>query len=190
MTEKKGVDLKILATLLALIVTVGTLFASEPTNSLVLLETNQGNIELEIRKDLAPLAAENFLTHVKEGYYDGVTFHRIIKGFMIQGGDPTGTGRGGESIWKKDFKNEYAPNVTFDKAGILAMANAGPNTNGSQFFITTAPAAWLNGGYTIFGYVVKGMDTVKKLENVPTAGRHGNDRPLEKQTILKATVLQ
>jgi len=154
-----------------------------------MLETNQGKIELEIREDFAPLAAENFLTHVKKGYYDGITFHRIIKGFMIQGGDPTGTGRGGESIWHKPFKNEYAKNVVFDKPGILAMANAGPNTNGSQFFITTAPAPWLNGGYTIFGYVVNGMETVGKLENVKTSGRYGGDRPLQKQFIKKASVL-
>ena len=156
----------------------------------VVLQTTQGTIELEIREDYAPLAAENFLTHVKEGYYNGITFHRIIKGFMIQGGDPTGTGRGGESIWHKPFKNEYAKNVVFDKPGILAMANAGPNTNGSQFFITTAPAPWLNGGYTIFGYVVKGMDTVRKLENVATTGRRGGDMPLERQVIKKAYVVK
>ncbi len=160
-----------------------------PEHPHVLLKTNQGTIELEIREDLAPLAAENFITLVKNGYYDGIIFHRIIKGFMIQGGDPTGTGRGGESIWHKPFKNEYAKNVTFDKPGILAMANAGPGTNGSQFFITTAATPWLNGGYTIFGYVVKGMDTVIKLENVPTSGRRGGDRPLEAQTIIKATIV-
>lgn len=155
----------------------------------VLLETNQGDIELEIREDYAPLAAENFLTHVKNGYYDGITFHRIIRGFMIQGGDPTGTGRGGESIWHKPFKNEYAKNVVFDKPGILAMANAGENTNGSQFFITTAPARWLNGGYTIFGFVVEGMQTVSKLEQVQTSGRSGGDRPLQQQLIKKAVIL-
>jgi len=187
MTGKKGVFLKILATFTALLLTAAALFASQASYPHVLLKTNQGDIVLEIRPDLAPLAAENFLTHVKEGYYDGIIFHRIIKGFMIQGGDPTGTGRGGESIWKKPFKNEYAPNVVFDKAGILAMANAGPNTNGSQFFITTAPAKWLNGGYTIFGYVIKGMDTVTKLEGVPTGRR---DRPLEEQRIIKETLLK
>lgn len=180
---------KLLAFLAAFMLALG-LQAAEKQHPLVLLETTQGPVTLEIREDLAPLAAENFLTHVKEGYYDGISFHRIIKGFMIQGGDPTGTGRGGESIWHKPFKNEYAPNVVFDKPGILAMANAGPNTNGSQFFITTAPAPWLNGGYTIFGYVVKGMENVYKLERVPTSGRSGGDRPLTKQTIVKATVVQ
>lgn len=182
--------MKFFILLTALLFTAFAGAAAMPKHSHVLLKTNQGTIEFEIREDLAPLAAENFLTHVKNGYYNGIVFHRIIKGFMIQGGDPTGTGRGGESIWHKPFKNEYAPNVVFDKPGILAMANAGPNTNGSQFFITTAATPWLNGGYTIFGYVVKGMDTVKKLENVPTMGRRGNDRPLEAQTILKATIVK
>ncbi len=164
--------------------------AKAPHHPHVVLQTTQGKITLEIREDYAPLAAENFLTHVKNGYYDGITFHRIIKGFMIQGGDPTGTGRGGASIWHKPFKNEYAPNVVFDKPGILAMANAGPNTNGSQFFITTASAPWLNGHYTIFGYVVDGMDTVRKLENVATTGRRGGDRPLERQVIKKAYLVK
>ena len=163
------------------------LFAQNPH---VVLETNQGSIELELFEDAAPLAVENFTTHVKNGYYDNLTFHRIIQGFMIQGGDPTGTGRGGESIWGKEFKNEYAPNVIFDKAGILAMANAGPNTNGSQFFITVAPTPWLNGGYTIFGKVVDqtSMDVVLKMSNVKTNGRYGGDRPIEPQVIKKAYI--
>jgi peptidylprolyl isomerase len=133
----------------------------------------------------APLAVENFTTHVKNGYYNGIIFHRIIKGFMIQGGDPTGTGRGGESIWKKDFKNEYGKNLTFDRPFLLAMANRGPNTNGSQFFITTVPASHLNGGYTIFGEVIKGQKTVKKMENVTTAR---GDRPMFDQVIKKAYI--
>ena len=150
----------------------------------VVFETTQGIIELELRPDYAPKAVENFTTHVKNGYYNGLIFHRIIKDFMIQGGDPTGTGRGGESIWKKPFKDEFARNVTFNKPGILAMANAGPGTNGSQFFITTTPTPWLNGRHTIFGYVVKGMDVVDKLNNIETNGR-GN-RPLVDQKIIKA----
>ncbi len=153
---------------------------------IAVLETTQGTIEIELRPDIAPLAVENFTTHIKNGYYNGIIFHRIIKDFMIQGGDPTGTGRGGESIWKKPFQDEFKPNVTFTKAGILAMANAGPGTNGSQFFVTTAPTPWLNGRHTIFGYVVDGMDTVDKLNNIATTGRSGGDRPLEKQVILKA----
>jgi peptidylprolyl isomerase len=159
-------------------------------NPHVVLETNQGKIELELFTDIAPLAVENFLTHVKNGYYNGVAFHRIIKNFMIQGGDPTETGRGGESIWHKEFKDEFKANVIFDKPGILAMANHGPNTNGSQFFITTAPAPWLNGGYTIFGKVADkaSMQTVMKLNNVATTGRSGGDRPLERQEIIKAYI--
>jgi len=105
---------------------------------------------------------------------------------MIQGGDPTGTGRGGESIWKKDFKDEFAPNVVFDKPFLLAMANRGPKTNGSQFFITTAPTGWLNGKHTIFGEVVKGQQVVQKMENVSVS--RGANRPLFDQVIKKAYI--
>jgi len=154
-------------------------------NPIVVLETSQGNIELELFAKVAPKAVKNFIELSKKGYYDNLIFHRVIKGFMIQGGDPTGTGRGGESIYGGVFENEYAPNVVFDKPGILAMANAGPNTNGSQFFITTAATPWLNGGYTIFGRVIKGYDVVQKIENTKTAR---GDRPVEKQVIKKAIV--
>ena len=155
-------------------------------NPVVVLETTQGVIELELYPEVAPLAVENFTTHVKNGYYNGIAFHRIIKNFMIQGGDPTETGRGGESIWGKSFKDEYK-GKTFDKPGVLAMANAGPHTNGSQFFITTAPTHWLNGRHTIFGQALpSSMDTLKKLNSVATSGRLGNDRPLERQEIIKA----
>jgi peptidylprolyl isomerase len=132
---------------------------------------------------VAPKACENFEGLVKKGYYDGITFHRIIKNFMIQGGDPTGTGRGGQSIYGQPFEDEFKPNVMFNKAGILAMANAGRNTNGSQFFITTVPTPHLNGRHTIFGEVIEGMDVVHKLENVVTDGR---DMPMQPQKILKA----
>jgi len=151
----------------------------------VVLETTQGNIELEMEPKIAPKAVENFTKHVADGYYNGTIFHRVIKGFMIQGGDPTGTGRGGESIWKKDFADEFAPNVTFDKPFILAMANRGPNTNGSQFFITTAATPHLNGGYTIFGKVIAGQDVVRKIENTKTAAM---DRPVKEQKIIKAYI--
>ncbi len=158
------------------------------TNPIAVMETTQGTIEIELRKDLAPKAVENFVTHSNNGYYNGLIFHRIIKNFMIQGGDPTGTGRGGESIWEKPFKDEFSPNAVFDKPGILAMANSGPHTNGSQFFITTVTTHWLNGRHTIFGYVKKGMDVVKKLENVRTNGRYAGDKPLKDQKILKITI--
>ena len=148
----------------------------------VVIETNQGNIEVKMFPKVAPLAVENFTTHASNGYYDGLIFHRVIKGFMIQGGDPTGTGTGGTSIWEKEFVNEYGNNVVFDKPFLLAMANHGPNTNGSQFFITTKATPWLNGGYTIFGEVISGQDVVQKIENSKTARA---DRPVEEQKMLK-----
>ena len=172
--------------LLSLVFSIA-LFGSNPH---VILETTQGTIELELFPDVAPLAVENFLTHVKNGYYDGIAFHRVIKSFMIQGGDPTESGRGGESIWKKPFKDEFKGKV-FNKAGILAMANSGPHTNGSQFFITAAPTPWLNGYHTIFGEAnQESMKIIKKLENVPTMGRNGGDRPIERQEIIKAYIKQ
>jgi len=172
------------------IITLLLLALSLYANSYVKLQTTQGEMTFELFDKVAPKAVKNFTTHVKQGYYDGLTFHRIIKNFMIQGGDPTGTGRGGESIWKKPFADEFAPNVVFDKAGILAMANAGPNTNGSQFFITTVPTPWLNGRHTIFGKVISGMSVLKKLENVATTGRYSGDRPLTIQKIIKATLVK
>ena len=154
-------------------------------NPHAVLVTTQGVIELELFPDIAPLAVENFMTHIKDGYYDGVGFHRIIKNFMIQGGDPTESGRGGESIWKKPFKDEYK-GKTFDKIGVLAMANAGRNTNGSQFFITTAQTHWLNGRHTIFGQATKkSFETLSKLNSVQTMR---GDRPLERQEIVKAYI--
>ncbi len=152
----------------------------------VVLETNQGNIELELYPKIAPKAVENFLGLVKKGYYDGLIFHRVIKGFMIQGGDPTGTGRGGESIWGKKFEDETTEFLKFDRPWLLAMANAGPNTNGSQFFITTAPTEWLNMKHTIFGEVVNGIDVAQKIENTPVSP--GDNRPTSEQKIIKAYV--
>lgn len=149
----------------------------------VVFETTQGTIVFALKPEVAPKACENFEGLVKKGYYNGISFHRIIKGFMIQGGDPTGTGRGGQSIYGQPFEDEFKPNVMFNKAGILAMANSGRNTNGSQFFITTIPTPHLNGRHTIFGEVVEGMDVVKKLENVVTDGR---DMPMQPQKIIKA----
>ena len=153
--------------------------------TLVTLETNQGDIVVKMFPKVAPLAVENFVTHAKDGYFNGLIFHRVIKDFMIQGGDPTGTGRGGESIWKKEFVNEHAANVVFDRPFLLAMANHGPNTNGSQFFITTKATPFLNGGYTIFGEVVSGQDVVRKIENTKTARA---DRPVSDQTMIKVSV--
>ncbi|ADD67813.1 Peptidylprolyl isomerase [Denitrovibrio acetiphilus DSM 12809] len=158
---------------------------TKPKDQFVTLETTQGNIIVKLFPEVAPKAVENFTTHVANGYYDGIIFHRIIEGFMIQGGDPTGTGRGGESIWGRPFEDEFHEDFEFDVPGLLAMANAGPRTNGSQFFITTAPTDWLNNRHTIFGKVVDGMDVVKKLEQVETDMM---DRPVEQQAIKKAKI--
>ena len=154
-------------------------------NPVVVFETTHGTIELKLKPEVAPKACENMMSLVNKHYYDGITFHRVIKNFMIQGGDPTGTGRGGQSIWGKPFINECKSDVRFDRPGVLGMANAGPNTNGSQFFITTVACDWLNGGYTIFGEVISGMDVVKKIEGVKT---NSADCPVDPVKILKAYI--
>lgn len=132
----------------------------------VVLKTNMGDITLKFFPDDAPLAVYNFVKHAENGYYNGIIFHRVIDDFMIQGGDPTGTGRAGKSVWEKPFADELTPQLTFNKKGLLAMANAGPRTNGSQFFITLAQTAWLNNKHTIFGEVESGMDVVEKIGKV------------------------
>lgn len=149
------------------------------------IETNQGTFDVALWPDVAPKAAENFLKLAEKGYYNGIIFHRVIKGFMIQGGDPTGTGRGGQSVWNAPFEDEFSNDVKFDRPGLLAMANAGPKTNGSQFFITTAKTPWLNNKHTIFGEVVKNYDVIQKIEAAKTAP---GDRPLEEVKILRITV--
>lgn len=154
-------------------------------NKIVCMETTQGTIEVKLFPKVAPKACENFLTLVNNHYYDGIIFHRVIKDFMVQTGDPTGTGRGGHSCWNKPFQDEVTAEVAFDKPGILAMANAGPNTNGSQFFITTKKTSWLNMHHTIFGEVVKGFDVVQKIEGVKTGF---GDKPIDEQKIIKAYV--
>ena len=152
-------------------------------NNTVVLETNQGVIEIRLMPDVAPKACENFKKLVEKGYYNGLIFHRVIKDFMIQGGDPTGTGRGGSSIWGKPFEDEFKRGVTFDRKGLLAMANSGPGTNGSQFFITTIPTPWLDMHHTIFGEVTSGYDVVAKIENTQVGP---GDKPVTDQKIIKA----
>ena len=171
--------------MIALVLCIGTLQAVEKVETTVVFETTRGNITFELYPDIAPKTVENFVGLVKNGYYDGIIFHRVIKNFMIQGGDPTGTGRGGTSLWGTKFEDEFKPNIVFDKPGILAMANAGPNTNGSQFFITTVPTPWLNGRHTIFGMVVEGYDVVRKIENTSVGYQ---DKPKMEQKIIKAYV--
>lgn len=153
-------------------------------SSQITMKTNRGDIVIKLFSDLAPKACENFVALAAKGYYDGLTFHRVIKDFMIQGGDPKGNGTGGQSIWGRPFEDEFAPELKFSKVGLLAMANAGPNTNGSQFFITTSVenTRHLTGRHTIFGEVIEGMDVVRAIEDSPVDGM---DRPLEKQYIVK-----
>jgi peptidyl-prolyl cis-trans isomerase B (cyclophilin B) len=125
------------------------------------IDTNRGPIVLKLHAQQAPNTVNNFVNLARDGYYDGVTFHRVIPDFMVQAGDPTGTGRGGPGY---EFKDEFDPKLKHDKPGILSMANAGAGTNGSQFFITHVPTPWLDGKHSIFGQVVKGQDVVDKIE--------------------------
>lgn len=175
--------ISILLSVICLMFCYGRILAMDGTT--VILETNQGDIEVKLKPDVAPKACENFIKLVEKGYYDGLIFHRVIKGFMIQGGDPTGTGMGGESAWGSPFEDEVSPVAKFDGPGILAMANSGPNTNGSQFFITCAKTPWLNMRHTIFGEVVSGLDVVQKIENTPV---NAEDRPITEQKIIRAYI--
>jgi peptidyl-prolyl cis-trans isomerase A (cyclophilin A) len=142
-------------------------------NPIATFETNHGTFKAELFEDLAPRTAKNFVDLAKEGFYNGVIFHRVIDGFMIQGGDPTGTGRGGPGY---NIPDEFAKELRHASEGMLSMANAGPNTGGSQFFITLAATPWLDGKHAIFGKVVEGMDVVRKIAKVPTGP---GDRPRE-----------
>lgn len=152
----------------------------------VLLETTMGPITLELYTTHAPRTCQNFLTLAQRHYYDNTIFHRIIPDFMIQGGDPTGTGQGGSSIYGDKFEDEISPELKHTGAGVLSMANAGKDTNGSQFFITLAPTPWLDGKHTIFGRVRGGMRVVQRMGVVRTAE---GDRPVEDVRIVGARVL-
>jgi len=132
-----------------------------------------------------PKLAENFLALAASNYYNGTLFHRNIKGFMVQGGDPTGTGKGGESIWGGKVADEFHPDLKHDKAGVISMANNGANTNGSQFFITYSSQPHLNNVYCIIGKVIHGLDVLKKMERVPVGARA---RPLTDITLKKVTI--
>ncbi|WP_296919176.1 peptidylprolyl isomerase [Megasphaera sp.] len=136
-------------------------------------KTNNGEFTVELFAEKAPITVENFVTLAKDGFYDGTIFHRIIADFMIQGGDPTGTGRGGS---KQTIPDEFGEGLDFSQPGILAMANAGPNTGSSQFFVTVVPTPWLQNHHSIFGKVVKNYDVVEKISGVQT---DFSDKPLE-----------
>lgn len=147
------------------------------------IETTEGNIEADLFKSEAPKTVENFVTLARKGFYDGIIFHRVIPQFMIQTGDPTGTGMGGPGY---KFADEFSPKLRHDKPGVLSMANSGPNTNGSQFFITVVPTPWLDNRHSVFGQVTQGMDVVEKIAN---ASRDQRDKPLQKIAMNKVVVL-
>lgn len=155
------------------------------TITVAVIKTNMGTIELELFAKKAVKTVENFVGLIEKKYYDGIIFHRVIDNFMIQGGDPTGTGMGGESIWGKPFEDEVNTGLKHESEGILSMANAGPNTNGSQFFITLKATSWLDGRHTVFGKVIKGMDVVKAIGKVKTGQ---NDRPVNNVVMENVTV--
>lgn len=137
------------------------------TGTSAVIHTTYGDIHIRLFPDAAPKAVENFVTHSKRGYYNNTIFHRVIRKFMIQGGDPLGDGTGGESIWGREFEDEFST-LKHDKPYTVSMANAGPNTNGSQFFITTEKTPWLDNKHTIFGRAVQGLDVIHRIENVKT----------------------
>jgi len=151
-------------------------------NSTVLLETSMGNIKIELFEDTMPVTAGNFKKLVEQKFYDDVIFHRVIPNFMIQGGDPTGTGRGGPGYTIKD---EFTKNNKNNR-GTISMANAGPNTGGSQFFINTVDNNFLDTKHPVFGKVTEGMDVVDKISNVK---RDANDKPLEDAVIKRAIIV-
>ncbi len=145
-------------------------------------ETSMGTFKIELYNDLAPVTVKNFTDLIKKNYYDGIIFHRVIDDFMIQGGCPQGTGMGGPGY---SIKDEFGKGLKHDKPGKLSMANSGPNSGGSQFFITLVACPWLDGKHAIFGHVSEGMDVVEKIGKVPTDSM---DRPLKKVVIEKLTV--
>ncbi|KAI0845291.1 hypothetical protein F5Y00DRAFT_246561 [Daldinia vernicosa] len=153
------------------------------TGTAAILHTTYGDIHIRLFPDAAPKAVENFVTHSKRGYYNNTIFHRVIRKFMIQGGDPLGDGTGGESIWGKEFEDEFST-LKHDKPYTVSMANAGPNTNGSQFFITTEKTPWLDNKHTIFGRAVQGLDVIHKIENVRTY----KEKPEEDIKILNIDI--
>jgi cyclophilin family peptidyl-prolyl cis-trans isomerase len=150
---------------------------------IAVLETSMGTMKIKLFADKAPKTVQNFKDLISKGYYDGTIFHRVIKNFMIQGGDPTGTGTGGPGY---KIPDEFGPGLKHDKKGILSMANAGPNTGGSQFFITLVPTPWLDGKHAIFGEIIEGVDVLDKIGSTPTLP---GDRPKTEVKIIKATII-
>lgn len=156
---------------------------SFPTNAII--HSSYGEIYLRLFPNECPRTVENFITHACNGYYNGLIFHRVIRGFMIQSGDPLGNGTGGQSIWGDEFEDEIVTSLRHDRPGTISMANAGANSNGSQFFITTSQSPWLDGKHTLFGIVTKGMDVVQAIERLKT---DKNDKPIEAVKIINIVV--
>jgi len=158
-----------------------------PLPRMACINTSYGEVRIRLFPDECPKSVENFVTHAQNGYYDGVIFHRVIKGFMCQTGDPLGDGTGGTSIWGHEFEDEFHRSLRHDRPFTLSMANAGPNTNGSQFFITTAPTAWLDNKHTVFGRVVQGMDVVQGIEKVKC---NKSDKPIMDIKIISILCME
>lgn len=160
--------------------------AAEPTptkpNPIAVFQTSLGNFSVELLRDKAPNTVANFILLANKKFFDNTVFHRVIPDFMIQGGDPTGTGMGGPGY---EIKDEFNKSLKHDKAGILSMANSGPNTGGSQFFVTVKATPWLDGKHAIFGQVISGMDVVNSIS---TVSRDRNDKPLRPVTIYSVTI--
>merc|ERR1712238_83070 len=152
--------------------------------SKAILRTTKGDIHIKLFPEV-PKTLENFCEHARSGYYDGVLFHRVISNFMLQTGDPIGDGTGGESIWGGEFEDEFVRDLRHDRPFTVSMANAGPGTNGSQFFITTVPTPWLDNKHTVFGRVVRGMDVCSAIESAKV---NELDRPLSEVNILSVDV--
>jgi len=150
-----------------------------------IIHTTMGDIHIKLFPEETPKTTENFTTHSRNGYYNGLIFHRVIKGFMIQTGDPLGDGTGGTSIWGHDFEDEFHRSLRHDRPGTVSMANAGPSTNGSQFFISTVALGRLDNKHTVFGRVIKGMDVVHAIENVKT---DKTDKPYDPPKIINIKI--
>ena len=156
--------------------------AAPGKNRIAKIETNKGTFRIELFEDKAPITTKNFIDLTNKGFYNGVIFHRVIDGFMIQGGDPDGTGRGGPGY---KIPDEFHSDLKHDGPGILSMANAGPNTGGSQFFITLGPTPHLNNRHAVFGKVIEGLDVVKAIGKSATGQ---GDRPLQEVVMKKVTI--
>ena len=161
---------------------------SDTTNVYAVFETTMGTFEAQLFEKATPKTVKNFVGLAEKGFYNGLIFHRVIDNFMIQGGDPTGTGRGGESIYGGPFEDEFVDTLHHSVPGMLSMANAGPNTNMSQFFITLVPTPWLDGKHTIFGKIVSGMDVVQAIGKVKTTKPF--DRPVNDVVMKKVTIVR